>query len=173
MKMDPIDSFDVPALGFKLVDFQHAGLENRREALRIIREMLQEIIRDARPAMDGLPPECNAAPELGSKNFIVYADGEVMGTFNIYNVFPSGNRFIASAAPGVLAAEGRSVGETWGLIMSAMLEEFVDAWIFPSETDHAWQGAEVPDEAIAELIAAGHEVTLRSDGTPERIDRAG
>lgn len=172
MRMDPIDSFEIPELGYRFVDFQNASLDDRREALGVFREQLQGII-SARQEPVSVPTSCDIDSQLGAKNFLVYEGDEIRGAFNIYNVDEDGG-FAASAVPGVKPAPGLTVGETWGIIMSWMLESIVDVWVFQSDVNEFVSeigGLDLAD-VVLEISASGHTVTLGEDGTPERAVRA-
>jgi hypothetical protein len=173
--MRPIDTFEIPAINYRFVDFQNAPEDDRRKALSIFQQTLQGRLNAVRPGV-GLcrpdDPNTGCDEELGIINFCVYdtRDDEIRGAFNLYNVEVDRGGMSAMAAPGMLGAGRESIPDTWRIAMRWMLENLVEEWKFPQIEGQLWKDEENADTVVSDLTSS-HDVVKRGDGAPTRATR--
>lgn len=177
----PIQTFE--GEGFRFVDFQNApsrAIHDARAILwRVLKSEILDVLRPGvdlcRPALDesgnNLDPGCDATLEV--INFVMRRtrDGELAGVLNLYNVQRiAGEGWRAAVMPGFRATD------RWGDVMSFILENdlmreggqrlnFV-RWDHPDIEGQRWAGDPIADASIDRMIARGHRVRRRNDGSP-------
>lgn len=182
-----MDTFTVPRVGLSFVDWQNSSRQEIQASKEILWQVLQQDLIDIeRPGVtlcQPVPgmPDTGTDPALPNINFVVYNGRTIVGAFNIYDIKrnPDAPGMVGKACPGIVSRDSvpRVVAEVMRWIEENDLYDQGDGstidfeWDFPDFPGHSWGDGPVANEVVAEMETAGHTVTRRADGSPEKVRR--